>query len=366
MSAGRRPAVETDDPAGVGWRSVALQDRPAFLLERRNEPGAFAQQLGRDVLHPHLQQQLQRRLHPRQPRQVGRCRPRNAARPAEKPTSPAPQIRAAHIVPAVNLGQQFLLQRFAHIKNARAAGAQQPLVRARRQKIQMLDGNGKSAQRLDGVNTKEDVPLAQIRADGFQVRAGTPRGNGWLTAPPAAFVRPPGPSHPPGGFSPVRAHSAAAPARPFPPAPSRDRHWRDNRRSRSGYCRPCATAARRRRCSTPARSAPQKRSPPPAPRSGAPPVRASAGSAIAGTARPGSPPSTCVTKSLIAAATRRGRGLAAEWARKIFERATGKFVPAQFFVRMQFVNRHVRPRRLFYLTVFSKSLMALYVSLPGP
>ena len=78
-------------------------------------------------------------------------------------------VGAKYVVPAVSRGTQTVLKPFSHVENAGGAWAEQPLVRVGREKIYVLDGGRESAERLDGINTEQDVAFVQRLADGVQV-----------------------------------------------------------------------------------------------------------------------------------------------------------------------------------------------------
>ena len=106
------------------------------------------------------------------------------------------------------------------------------------------------------------------------------------------------------------------------PGPSTDTHWTDNRRDKSGCCRPAGTRGRRRRSSGPARWGPRGK------------LRRAGSSAIA--RRPArasamrcrtnaswSPSVPPLAQSAMAWATRRGSAHTPAWARKILFLVTG-------------------------------------------
>src|ERR1017187_7083143 len=81
------------------------------------------------------------------------------------------EIRATHVVPAVNRRVQFFLQLAPDIKQARAAWAEQPFVRVGGEKIHVLDRRRKRAERLNRIETKQDSPFAQKFADGLIINS---------------------------------------------------------------------------------------------------------------------------------------------------------------------------------------------------
>ena len=67
--------------------------------------------------------------------------------------------------------REGVLQGFAHVENARAARAEQPLVRVGAKEIDVRHGNGEGARGLDGVEAEEDAPRAEHLADGVDIDA---------------------------------------------------------------------------------------------------------------------------------------------------------------------------------------------------
>ena len=202
------------------------------------------------------------------------------------------------------------------------------------QKIHVLHRRRKRAERLDRVEAEQNAALAQKFSDGvvFQPEAADEMA-GRERDEPRVFVHL---SH-----HVLRADDAEA-ARVEqahfdalrPPAPSTDRRSTDNRRGKSGCCRPCEISVRRRRSSTRARSGRRAR------------FRPAGSSAIARRACARRPAGACTkaswspsvlpcAQSEMASATRRGSGQTPACARKILSRATGNSLPAQFLVGEQ-------------------------------
>ena len=142
------------------------------------------------------------------------------------------KVRAAHIVPAINRRIESLLDFPAHIHEARAARAEQPLVRVRGQQIHVLHRRRKRAERLDGIEAEKNSALAQEFPDGGMVQ---PVAADEMTRrqrdQPRVFVHLP--DHIPG---PDDAEAAGVEQPHFdalvPPAPSTDKHSTDNRRDK--------------------------------------------------------------------------------------------------------------------------------------
>src|SRR5687767_2500887 len=78
---------------------------------------------------------------------------------------PRDEIRAVDIVPAVNRWVYFFLYFAPHIKQTRGTWAEHPLVRIGSEHIHMLDGRRESANRLNSVHAKQNLPIAQELAD---------------------------------------------------------------------------------------------------------------------------------------------------------------------------------------------------------
>ena len=80
------------------------------------------------------------------------------------------EIRATHVMPAVNRRVHFFLQLAPDVKQARATGAEQPFVRVGGEKIHVLDRRRKRAEGLNRIEAEQNAAFAQKFADGLVVQ----------------------------------------------------------------------------------------------------------------------------------------------------------------------------------------------------
>src|SRR5262245_21795849 len=78
-------------------------------------------------------------------------------------------IWRTNIVPSIDRRIEHLLERTAHIHQARTARPKQPFMRIRSQEIDMLNRGLERAECLDGIQSKKDVPFSQKFADALKV-----------------------------------------------------------------------------------------------------------------------------------------------------------------------------------------------------
>src|SRR5262245_25161215 len=72
-------------------------------------------------------------------------------------------------MPSINRRMELLLQRLPHVHYPRAARAQQPFVSICRQEVHVLEIHWKCANRLNGVQAKQNIPPMQQASDRLEI-----------------------------------------------------------------------------------------------------------------------------------------------------------------------------------------------------
>ena len=165
--------VDGDDAAGVGGGGVGVEDGPALALQRGDEPGAFAEEFLADGVDADFEEEFEGGGEAGEAEAVVRAGLVAAGVGAEREFFLRDVVRAADVVPAKDDRMECVEAAFAHVKNARGAGAEEPFVRVGGEEIEVLDGGRKRAEGLNAIDAEKDVPRGEVAADGVDFRAET-------------------------------------------------------------------------------------------------------------------------------------------------------------------------------------------------